>query len=54
MNIKKYYWHCRFTFKNDNLECYLTEYNNCKTFKSLRRWWRINKPNLKLVSAVRQ
>lgn len=36
-----YYWYCRFTFKDDNLECYLTEHNNCKTFKELRRWWRI-------------
>jgi len=49
-----YYWYCRFTYPNDKLECYLTEWNNCKTFKALRRWWRINKPNLKLVSAIRQ
>lgn len=49
-----YYWHCRFTFPNDKLECYLTERNNCKTFKELRRWWRKEKPALKLVSAVRQ
>ena len=49
-----YYWHCRFTFPNDKLECYLTEKNNCKTFKELRRWWRKEKPALKLVSAVRQ
>jgi len=49
-----YYWHCRFTFPNDKLECYLTERNNCKTFKELRRWWRKEKPMLKLVSAVRQ
>lgn len=49
-----YYWYCRFTFPNDKLECYLTERNNCKTFKELRRWWRKEKPALKLVSAVRQ
>jgi hypothetical protein len=49
-----YYWHCTFTFPNDKLECYLTERNNCKTFKELRRWWRKEKPALKLVSAVRQ
>ena len=49
-----YYWHCRFTFPNDKLECYLAERNNCKTFKELRRWWRKEKPMLKLVSAVRQ
>lgn len=49
-----YYWHCRFTFLNDNLECYLTEWNNCRTFKQLRKWWRKEKPMLKLVSAVRQ
>lgn len=49
-----YYWHCRFTFPNDKLECHLTERNDCKTFKELRRWWRKEKPALKLVSAVRQ
>ena len=49
-----YYWHCRFTFPNDKLECYLKERNDCKTFKELRRWWRKEKPALKLVSAVRQ
>jgi hypothetical protein len=49
-----YYWHCRFTFKDDNQECYLTEHNNCKTFKQLLRWWRIEKPNLKLLGAVRK
>jgi hypothetical protein len=49
-----YYWHCRFKFKYDKLECYLTERNNCKTFKELRRWWRIEKPNLKLLGAVRK
>jgi hypothetical protein len=49
-----YYWHCRFTFKDDKLECYSTERNNCKTFKELRRWWRIKKPNLKLLGAVRK
>jgi hypothetical protein len=49
-----YYWHCRFTFPNDKLECYLTEWNNCRTFKQLRKWWRKEKPMLKLVSAVRQ
>jgi hypothetical protein len=49
-----YYWYCRFTFKNDKLECYLTERNDCKTFKELRRWWRIEKPNLKLLGAVRK
>lgn len=49
-----YYWHCRFTFPNDKLECYLTERNNCKTLKELRRWWRKEKPMLKLISAIRQ
>ena len=49
-----YYWYCRFTFKDDKLECYLTERNNCKTFKELRRCWRIEKPNLKLLGAVRK
>jgi hypothetical protein len=49
-----YYWHCRFTFKGDKCDLYLTERNDCETFKQLRRWWRIEKPNLKLLSAVRK
>ena len=50
----RYYWHCRFTFPNDKLECYLTENNDCKTFKQLRKWWKKEKPLLNLVSAVRK
>jgi len=49
-----YNWYCKFTFKGDKLELYLTERNNCKTFKELRRWWRIEKPNLKLLGAVKK
>jgi len=54
INKTQYHWHCKFTFKGDKLECYLTETNNCKTFKELRRLWRDEKPNLKLISAVRK
>jgi len=49
-----YYWYCRFTFKGDKCDLYLTERNDCETFKQLRRWWRKEKPNLKLLSAVRK
>jgi hypothetical protein len=49
-----YYWYCRFTFKGDKCDLYLTERNDCETFKQLRRLWRKEKPNLKLLSAVRK
>jgi hypothetical protein len=49
-----YHWHCRFTFKGDNCDLYLTESNNCETFKQLHRLWRKEKPNLKLISAIRK
>jgi hypothetical protein len=49
-----YNWHCKFTYGDDKMPCYLTSKNNCKTFKELRRLWRIEKPNLKLISAVRK
>lgn len=52
--VGKYYWYCKFTFKNDKCDLYLTERNNCETFKQLRRLWRKEKPNLKLLSAIKK
>jgi hypothetical protein len=51
---RSYYWYCRFTFMGDKRHLYLTERNDCETFKQFRKWWRKEKPNLKLISAVRK
>lgn len=48
----EYKWNCKYTHQNDKLEMYIVVTNNCKTFKELRRWWRENKKDLKLISAV--
>jgi hypothetical protein len=50
----KYFWLCVFAFKGDKLEIHLAWRNNCETLKQLRRAWRVEKPNLKLLRAVRK
>ena len=50
--LLEYKWRCKYTHQNDNLEMYLVVTAPCKTFKELRRWWRENKKDLKLISAV--
>lgn len=47
-------WLATYRYKGDKLNMKHFVRNNCQTFKQLRRWWRVNNPKLKLISAIKK
>ena len=46
-------WLCKYRYRHDKAILHCTVFNNCDTFKQLRRWWRINKThNMTLIGAT--